>query len=153
MDSAVLITIIFLGKLLESISKGKTASAIEALPLLKADSGIILTLNKEGKVEREEQVDPDLIQLGDIVKVLPGSKIPVDGEIIFGETSVDESILTGESIPVEKRVGDKVSGTTLNVAGLIHLRAEKVGSETKFAQIIKLVEEAQTSKAPIEVKK
>jgi len=147
-ECGILITIILLGKVLENISKGKTAEAIRKLPLLQASSGVLLTRTPEGEVE--EEISIKLIQLGDLLKVYPGAKIPVDGVVVSGESSVDESIITGESMPVEKRPGDKVIGSTINLHGFLTIRAEKVGSETMLAQIIKMVEAAQTSKAPIQ---
>ncbi|WP_041223545.1 heavy metal translocating P-type ATPase [Deferribacter desulfuricans] len=141
--AGVIITLILLGKYLESVSKGKTSEAIKKLMGLQPKTALIL---KDGK---EMEIPVDEVEVGDIVIVKPGEKIPVDGVIIDGYTSVDESMLTGESIPVEKRVGDKVIGGSINKNGNIKFKATKVGKDTALAQIIKLVEEAQGSKAPI----
>ncbi|MEE9591703.1 MAG: copper ion binding protein, partial [Thermodesulfobacteriota bacterium] len=141
--AAVIIALILLGKYLEAVSKGKTSEAIKKLMGLAPKTAIIEVNGTEEEVPISE------VQVGDIVVVKPGEKIPVDGEVIEGRTAVDESMLTGESIPVEKNPGLKVTGATLNKTGSIKFRAEKVGKDTALAQIIKLVEEAQGSKAPI----
>eukprot|EP01119_Soliformovum_irregulare_P013506 TRINITY_DN359_c2_g1_i1.p1 TRINITY_DN359_c2_g1~~TRINITY_DN359_c2_g1_i1.p1 ORF type:complete len:921 (-),score=228.14 TRINITY_DN359_c2_g1_i1:34-2796(-) len=147
-ESAILITIIFLGKVLENVSKGKAAEAIKTLPSLQATTAILVT--EEGGRSQESEISVKLIQVGDILKVRPGSKIPVDGEVVSGETSVDESFLTGESVPVKKKPGEKVIGATINQNGSIEIKATKVGSETLLSRITKMVEQAQTSKAPIQ---
>ena len=141
--AAVIIALILFGKYLEAMSKGKTSEAIKKLMGLAPKTAII---EVDGK---EEEIPVSDVHAGDIVVVKPGEKIPVDGEVIHGLTAVDESMLTGESIPVEKAPGAKVAGATLNKTGYIKFRAEKVGKETALAQIIKLVEDAQGSKAPI----
>ncbi|MBE9504095.1 MAG: heavy metal translocating P-type ATPase [Proteobacteria bacterium] len=141
--AAVIIALILFGKYLEAISKGKTSEAIKKLMGLAPKTAII---EVDGA---EEEVPVSDVQVGDIVIVKPGEKIPVDGEVISGLTAVDESMLTGESIPVEKSPGGKVAAATLNKTGSIKFRAEKVGKDTALAQIIKLVEDAQGSKAPI----
>lgn len=141
--AAVIIALILLGKYLEAVSKGKTSEAIKKLMGLTPKTAII---EVDGV---EEEVPVSEMQAGDVVIVKPGEKIPVDGEVIEGRTAVDESMLTGESIPVEKNPGSKVAGATLNKTGSIKFRAEKVGKDTALAQIIKLVEDAQGSKAPI----
>lgn len=142
-SAGIIITLILLGKYLETRSKGKTSEAIKALIGLQPKTAIILTDSNELEIPIDE------VEKDDIIIVKPGSKIPVDGVIIEGHTVVDESMLTGESIPIEKKVGDKVTGASINKNGSIKIRAEKVGGETALAQIIKLVEEAQGSKAPI----
>ncbi len=142
--SAVLITLIILGRLFEALAKGRTSTAIKALMGLKPKTALVL---RDG-IEKNIPVDEVLV--GDIVHVKPGEKIPVDGEIIDGASAVDESMLTGESIPVEKRVGDNVIGAGLNKLGFVKIRATKVGKDTALAQIIRIVEEAQGSKAPIQ---
>jgi len=142
--AAVIITLIRLGKFLEARAKGRTSEAIKKLIGLRAKSAHVLS----GDQEREIPVDEVLT--GDIVVVRPGEKIPVDGVVLDGQSSVDESMVTGESLPVSKGPGDPVIGATLNKMGLIRFEATKVGSETALAQIIKLVEEAQGSKAPIQ---
>jgi P-type Cu+ transporter len=142
--SAVIITLIRLGKYLEARAKGRTSEAIRKLMGLRAKSAHII---REG-VELELPVDDVII--GDLVLVKPGEKIPVDGVVVEGHSSVDESMLTGESMPVEKKSGDAVIGATLNKLGFIKFEATKVGKETALSQIIRLVEQAQGSKAPIQ---
>ncbi|MGN0144643.1 MAG: heavy metal translocating P-type ATPase, partial [Clostridium sp.] len=140
---AVILTLITLGKYLESVSKGKTSQAIKALIGLAPKTATIIRNDKEIAVPIEEVI------VGDIVIVKPGEKLPVDGEVIEGNTAVDESMLTGESIPVEKTVGSSVIGASINKTGYIKYKATKVGKDTALSQIVKLVEEAQGSKAPI----
>jgi len=140
---AVIITLILLGKTLETVAKGRTSEAIKKLMDLAPKMATVIQDGREITIPIEE------VEVGDIIVVKPGQSIPVDGEVVDGLTSVDESMLTGESIPVEKKVGDNVVGGSLNKTGSIHFRATRVGSDTALAQIIKLVEEAQGSKAPI----
>ncbi|NLZ49571.1 MAG: heavy metal translocating P-type ATPase [Clostridiales bacterium] len=142
-SAAVIITLITLGKYLEAVSKGKSSEAIKKLMGLAPKTAIVI---RNGK---EEEISIDEVEVGDIIVVKPGEKMPVDGEVVEGITSVDESMLTGESIPVEKNVGDKIIGASINKNGTIKYRATKVGKDTALSQIIKLVEEAQGSKAPI----
>ncbi len=142
--SAVIITLVRLGKFLEAKAKGKTSEAIKKLLNLRTKTAVVM---REGS---EFEIPLDDVQVGDIVIAKPGEKIAVDGVILEGITAVDESMLTGESLPVEKSVGDQVIGSTLNKMGLIHFEATRVGKDTALAQIIKLVEEAQGSKAPIQ---
>ena len=142
--SALIITFILAGKYLEALSKTRASSAIKKLIGLGAKKA---TVFRDGK---EIQVDADTVAVGEIVVVRPGEKIPVDGIVIEGSTAVDESMITGESIPSEKVVGDQVVGATMNRTGYIKFRATKVGRDTVLSQIIKLVEEAQGSKAPIQ---
>lgn len=142
-SAATIITLITLGKYLEAVSKGKTSEAIKRLMGLAPKTATVI---KDGK---EIEINIDEVEVGDVILVKPGEKIPVDGEVIEGSTSVDESMLTGESIPVEKNVGDKIIGASINKNGTIKFKATKVGKDTTLAQIIKLVEEAQGSKAPI----
>jgi P-type Cu+ transporter len=142
--AALLIAFILLGKFLEAIAKGKTSEAIKKLMGLQAKTAIVIRGNKEIEVPIEE------VKVGDVIVVKPGQKIPVDGVIVGGHSSVDESMITGESIPVEKKKGDLVIGATINKTGSFNFKATKVGSETALAQIIKLVEDAQGSKAPIQ---
>lgn len=141
--AGVIITLILLGKSLEAVSKGRTSEAIKKLMGLTPKTAIVIQGVQEIEIPIEE------VEVGDIIVVKPGEKIPVDGEVIEGLTSVDESMLTGESIPVEKKAGDKVYGASFNKNGSIRFKATKVGSETALSQIIKLVEQAQGSKAPI----
>ncbi|MDQ0111115.1 Cu+-exporting ATPase [Paenibacillus harenae] len=142
--SAVLITLVIMGKLFESLAKGRTSEAIKSLMGLQAKTALVI---REGQ---ELTIPVDEVLAGDIVIVKPGEKIPVDGEVVEGTSSVDESMLTGESIPVEKKSGDAVIGATINKNGMLRIQATKVGKETALAQIIKVVEEAQGSKAPIQ---
>ena len=142
--AAMIITLIKLGKMLEVRAKGKTGEAIKKLMDLRAKTAII---EKDGK---EKEVPVEDVQKGDIVIVKPGEKFPVDGIIKSGKTSVDESMITGESIPVDKEPGDSVTGATINKQGRIKYEATRVGSETALAQIIKLVEEAQGTKPEIQ---
>lgn len=142
-SAGVIITLVLLGKYFESRAKGKTGEAIKKLMRLTPKTAIIVKDDKEIEIPIEE------VEVGDIILVKPGSKIPVDGVVIEGYTSVDESMLTGESIPVEKNPGSSVVGASINKNGTIKFRAEKIGSDTVISQIIKLVEDAQGSKAPI----
>lgn len=142
-SAGVIITLILLGKTLEAISKGRTGEAIKKLMGLAPKTAIII---EDGK---EKEIPIDEVEIGDIIVVKPGGKIPVDGSVIEGHTAIDESMLTGESMPVNKKAGDPVYTASLNTTGTIRFRAEKIGSDTALAQIIKLVEDAQGSKAPI----
>jgi P-type Cu+ transporter len=142
--SAVLITLILLGKLFETMAKGKTTMAISKLVGLQVKEATVI---KEGK---EHQIPIEEVKVSDLLLVKPGEKIPVDGEVILGQSSVDVSMITGESIPVEKAVGDSVIGSTINKNGTLTIKALKVGKDTALAGIIKIVEEAQGSKAPIQ---
>ena len=142
-SAAVIITLITLGKYLEAVSKGKTSEAIKTLMGLAPKTAIVMRNGKESEITIEE------VEVDDVIVVKPGEKMPVDGIMVEGMTSVDESMLTGESIPVEKNVGDKIIGASINKNGSIKYKATKVGKDTALAQIIKLVEDAQGSKAPI----
>ncbi len=142
--AAVIITLIRLGKFLEARAKGRTSEAIKKLMGLRAKTARIV---RDGQ---EMEIPIDEVKVGDDVIVRPGEKIPVDGVVLEGRSSVDESMLTGESLPVEKGPGDPVIGATLNKLGLLKFEATKVGRETALAQIVRLVEEAQGSKAPIQ---
>ena len=142
-SAVVILTLITLGKYLEAVSKGKTSEAIKKLMGLAPKTATIIKNGKEVSIPIEEVI------VGDIILVKPGEKLPVDGEIIEGSTSIDESMLTGESIPVEKNIGSTVIGASINKAGFIKYKATKVGKDTALAQIVKLVEEAQGTKAPI----
>jgi Cu+-exporting ATPase len=142
--AAVIITLIKLGKYLEARAKGRTSEAIKKLMGLRARTARIV------RAGQELEVPVDDVRVGDFVLVRPGEKIPVDGVVVEGHSSIDESMLTGESLPVEKGPGDPVIGATLNKLGLLKFEATKVGKETALAQIIRLVEEAQGSKAPIQ---
>ena len=141
--AGVIITLILLGKSLEAVSKGRTGEAIKKLMDLAPKTAIVIRNDNETEIPIEE------VEIGDIIVVKPGAKIPVDGTILEGHTAIDESMLTGESMPIDKNAGDAVYAATLNTTGTIKFRADKIGAETAFAQIIKLVEDAQGSKAPI----
>ncbi|HNK63847.1 MAG TPA: HAD-IC family P-type ATPase, partial [Anaerolineales bacterium] len=142
--AAVIITLIKLGKFLEARAKGRTSEAIKKLMGLRARTARVI---RDGA---ETEVPVDDVRVGDVVLVKPGEKIPVDGVVVEGRSAIDESMLTGESLPVEKKPGDPVIGATLNKLGMLKFEATKVGKETALAQIIKLVEDAQGSKAPIQ---
>jgi len=142
--AAVIITLIVLGKLFEVRAKGKTSQAIQKLLGLQAKTARVLRDGVEKEVPIEE------VEAGDTILVKPGEKIPVDGEIIEGRSAIDESMITGESIPVDKVVGDVVIGATINKNGSLQIKATKVGNDTALAQIVKVVEEAQGSKADIQ---
>lgn len=142
--SAVLITLILLGKLFEARAKGRSSEAIKKLMGLQAKTATVLRKEQEIEIPIEE------VQVEDIVYVKPGEKVPVDGVIMEGRSALDESMLTGESVPVDKTVGDTVIGATINKNGFLKIKAAKVGRDTALAQIIKVVEEAQGSKAPIQ---
>lgn len=142
-SAGIIISLILLGKTLESRSRSKTSEAIKKLMGLAPKTAIVLVDN----IEIEKNIDDVLVS--DIIIVKPGSKIPVDGVVIDGETSIDEAMLTGESMPVNKKAGDKVYAASINKNGLITFKATKVGADTALAQIVKLVEDAQGSKAPI----
>ena len=142
-SAGMICALVTVGKYLEERSKGKTTDAISALLALAPDSAVV----KRGGVEIT--VPAEDIQKGDIVVVRQGGKIPVDGVVVSGSGSVDESALTGESVPVEKTEGDKVSGACVSVGGFMTCRATRVGDDTTIARIIKLVEETAASKAPI----
>ena len=146
--AAMLITFVLIGKYLESSAKGKTSEAIVKLCAMAPPTAILLDGNDTNVVERE--IHSSLIQKGDTLKILPGSRIPADGYISYGSTFIDESMLTGESKAVTKDVGDAVFGGTLNNGGMVHMKAEKVGSDTTLSQIVRLVEGAQLSKAPVQ---
>ena len=141
--AGVIITLILLGKMLEAISKGRTGEAIKKLMGLAPKTATVV---REGA---EVEIPVGEVEVGDIIVVRPGGKIPVDGRIVEGHTAIDESMLSGESMPVDKSVGDSVYAASINTTGTVKFRAEKVGADTALAQIIALVEQAQGSKAPI----
>ncbi|MTI82446.1 MAG: copper-translocating P-type ATPase [Firmicutes bacterium] len=142
--SALIITLILLGRLLEAVAKGKTSEAIKKLMGLQAKTARVIRDGQEMEIPVEQ------VMVEDIIAVRPGEKIPVDGEIVEGYSSVDESMLTGESLPVDKNVGDTVIGATINKLGTFKFKATKVGKDTALAQIVRIVEDAQGSKAPIQ---
>jgi len=141
--AGIIITLVLLGKYLEAVSKGKTSEAIKKLMALAPKTAIVMQYGEEKEIPIEE------IEPGDIILVKPGTKIPVDGRVIDGSSTIDESMLTGESMPANKNIDDLVYAATINITGMLRFKAEKVGSDTVLAQIIKLVEEAQGGKAPI----
>ena len=141
---AVIITLILLGKYLEAVAKGKTSEAIKKLMGLQAKTARVI---RNGA---EEDIPVKDVEVGDIIVVRPGEKVPVDGKIIEGNSSIDESMITGESLPVEKKVGNSVIGATINKFGTFNFEATKVGKDTALSQIVKMVEDAQGSKAPIQ---
>ncbi|GAB6886531.1 heavy metal translocating P-type ATPase [Desulfothermus okinawensis JCM 13304] len=142
--SAILITLILLGKYLEAVAKSKTSSAIKKLMELRP---VTARLIKDGK---EIEVLVEGVKVKDIIVVRPGEKIPLDGRVVEGESYVDESMVTGESLPISKNVGDEVIGATVNQSGFLKIEVTKTGEDTFLSQVIKIVEEAQTSKAPIQ---
>lgn len=143
-SSAVLVTMILLGRMLEAVAKGKTSEAIKKLMGLQAKTARVINDGVEKDIPVED------VEVGDVILVRPGERIPVDGILLTGSSSVDESMLTGESLPVEKQPGDEVAGATINKQGSFTFRATRVGNDTALARIIRLVEEAQGSKAPVQ---
>ncbi|CAI5463586.1 unnamed protein product [Closterium sp. Yama58-4] len=148
--SVMLIVFILGGKYLEAVAKGKTSEAIQKLLQLAPATAVLVDVNADGKVVAEREVDSRLLQRGDVLRVLPGARVPTDGVIVTGTTHVNESMLTGESAPVAKGPGSRLLGGTVNLSAGVLLRATQVGSETALAQIVALVESAQLSKAPIQ---
>ncbi len=142
-SAAMIVTLITIGKLLEAISKGRTTNALKGLLNLRPKTAVLIRNGEEITVPVDE------VSVGDIYAVRPGGSVPVDGRIVEGECAVDESTLTGESVPVDKTAGDKVSAGTINRSGYIRCRAEKVGEDTTLAQIIKMVSDSSATKAPI----
>src|SRR6266567_3306743 len=142
--TALIVTLIFLGKYLEARATGQTNEAIKKLMGLQARSAHVIRSGKEIELPIEQ------VRVGDELIVRPGEKIPVDGVVLAGLSSVDESMITGESMPVEKAEGESLIGATINQRGLLHMRATKVGADTVLANIIRMVEQAQGSKAPIQ---
>ncbi|KAM7525740.1 hypothetical protein LguiA_015642 [Lonicera macranthoides] len=148
--SAMLISFILLGKYLEVLAKGKTSEAIAKLMNLTPDTAMVLTLDNGGNVISEEEIDSRLIQKNDVIKIIPGAKVASDGFVIWGQSHVNESMITGEARPVAKRKGDTVIGGTVNENGVLHIKATRVGSESALSQIVRLVESAQMAKAPVQ---
>lgn len=140
----MLITFIMVGKMLEAKAKGRTGQALKELLALNADTARVI---RDG---REKILPASMVEVGDMVRVLAGEKIPVDGEVLEGETQVDESMLTGESFPVQKSPGQTVTGATINQSGTITVKTTQTGNDTVLAGIIKMVEDAQADKAPIQ---
>ncbi|KAK7308982.1 hypothetical protein RJT34_05359 [Clitoria ternatea] len=148
--SAMLISFILLGKYLEILAKGKTSNAIAKLMNLTPDTAVLLTLDGDGNVVGEEEIDGRLVQKNDVIKVVPGAKVASDGFVLWGQSHVNESMITGEARPVAKRKGDAVIGGTVNENGVLHVKATRVGSESALSQIVRLVESAQMAKAPVQ---
>eukprot|EP00123_Amoebidium_parasiticum_P017276 comp23779_c2_seq3/m.41245 comp23779_c2_seq3/g.41245 ORF comp23779_c2_seq3/g.41245 comp23779_c2_seq3/m.41245 type:complete len:286 (-) comp23779_c2_seq3:172-1029(-) len=147
--SAMIITFIVLGRLLEAITKAKTSEALTKLMGMQPTTAVLLEKGKDGQMT-ERVIGIELVQIGDILKVVPGDKIPSDGVVVFGQSTADESMVTGESMPVHKNVGDDVIGGSINGQGVLHVRTTRVGGATVLSQITRLVEDAQSNKAPIQ---
>ncbi|KAJ8329251.1 Cu(2+)-transporting P-type ATPase [Batrachochytrium dendrobatidis] len=148
--SSTLITFVMLGRYLENMAKAKTGSALSKLMSLAPSKATLLETNKTTGVLSERELPSDLIKVGDLLKIVPGDRIPADGTVEFGVTEIDESLITGEPVPVTKYVKDKVITGTVNGSGMVYIRADRVGNDTTLSQIVKLVSDAQTSKAPIQ---
>uniref|UniRef100_A0A0R0KLI8 P-type Cu(+) transporter n=1 Tax=Glycine max TaxID=3847 RepID=A0A0R0KLI8_SOYBN len=148
--SSMLISFILLGKYLEIVAKGKTSDALGKLTQLVPDKAYLVAIDTDGNIITETEIDTQLIQKNDIIKIVPGSKIPVDGIVIKGQSYANESMITGEARPVDKSPGDKVISGTINENGCILVKATHVGSDTALSQIVQLVQAAQLAKAPVQ---
>ncbi|KAI8833830.1 hypothetical protein BJ741DRAFT_657425 [Chytriomyces cf. hyalinus JEL632] len=148
---ASLIAFVTFGRYLENLAKGKTSTALSKLMSLAPSHAVLLTVDKStGLVSGERKIATELIQPGDLIKIVPGERIAADGVVVFGSSHVDESLVTGESRTVSKKLDDAVIAGTINTTGMMHMRATRVGTDTTLSQILKLVSDAQTSKAPIQ---
>ncbi|KAI8826381.1 hypothetical protein BJ741DRAFT_571296 [Chytriomyces cf. hyalinus JEL632] len=148
---ASLIAFVTFGRYLENLAKGKTSTALSKLMSLAPSHAVLLTMDKStGLVSGERKIATELIQPGDLIKIVPGERIAADGVVVFGSSHVDESLVTGESRTVSKKLDDPVIAGTINTTGMMHMRATRVGTDTTLSQILKLVSDAQTSKAPIQ---
>ncbi|KAI8614724.1 hypothetical protein BC830DRAFT_1257047 [Chytriomyces sp. MP71] len=149
--SSNLIMFVTFGRYLENLAKGKTSTALSKLMSLAPSHAVLLTVDKgTGAVSGERKIATELIQPGDLIKIVPGERIAADGVVVFGSSSVDESLVTGESRAVSKKLSDSLIAGTINGTGMMHMRATRVGTDTTLSQILKLVSDAQTSKAPIQ---
>lgn len=148
--SSMLISFILLGKYLEVLAKGKASQAIAKLMDLTPDTATLLIEDGGGTVISEQQIDSRLIQNNDVIKIVPGAKVASDGYVIWGQSHINESMITGEARPVAKREGDMVIGGTLNENGVLHVKVTRVGSESALSQIVRLVQSAQMAKAPVQ---
>jgi Cu+-exporting ATPase len=148
--SSTLITFVTMGRYLENTAKAKTSSALSKLISLAPSHALLLEFDEASKQFTAREIPTEYIKVGDLLKILPGERIPCDGTVEFGQSAVDESLVTGEPLPVEKQKFDKVITGTVNGSGAMHIRAERVGSDTTLSQIVKLVSGAQASKAPIQ---
>ena len=149
-SSAMLLTFVTFGKMLEAMATGKTTEALTKLMRMQPRTATLLTLGAHGEVLGAREIEAALVQPGDVLKVVPGSVVPTDGTVVWGVTEIDESMLTGEPMPVRKAAGSLVFASTVAQDGLVHVRAERVGSDTALAQIIELITDAQMSKAPVQ---
>ncbi|KAJ1959881.1 Cu(2+)-transporting P-type ATPase, partial [Dipsacomyces acuminosporus] len=147
---AMLITFVSLGRYLENMAKGNASAALSTLMTLTPTQATLVTYDKDGRVANEKQIPTELIQSGDHLRVFPGERVPADGTLIEGSSEVDESTVTGEALPVRKTAGSMLVAGTVNCTGSFTMKASRVGAETTLSQIVKLVEEAQTAKAPIQ---